>query len=378
MIIAQPQSKRVSIGEEAKITIGATGHGLTYSWELSQDGGITWKKSTVDGCLTSAITFTTIKSYHGRMYRCVVTDENGNSVTSNGATVLIDELADELMIIAQPQSKRVSIGEEAKITIGATGHGLTYSWELSQDGGTTWKKSTVDGCLTSAITFTTIKSYHGRMYRCVVTDENGNSVTSNGATVLIDELADELMIIAQPQSKRVSIGEEAKITIGATGHGLTYSWELSQDGGLTWKKSTVDGYLTSAITFTAIKNYHGRMYRCVVTDENGNSVVSNGATVLIDELADELMIVAQPQDKKVSIGEKAKITIEATGKGLTYSWELSQDGGLTWKKSTVDGCLTPAIEFNAIQSYHGRMYRCVVTDENGNSVTSRGALVTIE
>ena len=378
MIVTQPQNKTVSNGERAKITIGATGQGLKYNWELSRDGGITWSKSTIDGYNTSAITFTATESYHGRMYRCVVTDKNGNSVTSNGATVLIDTLVDELMIIAQPQSKTVSVGNTTKITIGATGQGLTYSWEMSRDGGTTWTTSTVDGSKSSVITFVPNTSYHGRMYRCVVTDKNGNSVTSNGATVLIDELANDLMIVTQPQDKEVSVGETTKIAIGATGPGLKYSWELSRDGGLTWATSTVDGYNTSAITFTATEGYHGRMYRCVVTDENGNKAVSNGAVVVIKELASELMILAQPIDVTSKVGVTEKISVKATGKDVKYRWELSRDGGNTWNASTVDGYNSPTITFTTTASYEGRMYRCVVTDADGNSVASRGALVTVE
>lgn len=377
-IVEQPQNVTVSPGEKTMMYVKAVGEGITYRWELSKDDGVTWTGSTVDGYNTSVISFTATENYHGRMYRCVVTDAEGNSVTSDGATVIIDTLVNELMIMAQPQSKRVEVGEETKITVGATGQGLKYCWELSRDGGTTWLSSTVDGSTSSVITFTATENYHGRMYRCVITDEKGNKVISNGATVLIDHLADELMIVTQPQDTKISLGETTKITIGATGRGLKYRWELSKDGGVTWAASTVDGYNTSAITFAPTENYHGRMYRCVVTDEDGNRVVSGGAVVAINELASQLMILTQPVSVTAQLGETKTIFVKATGEGLKYRWELSKDGGKTWSASTVDGYNSSTITFVTTAGYEGRMYRCVVTDAKGNSVTSKEALITIE
>lgn len=283
-----------------------------------------------------------------------------------------------LKIRTQPQDITVSLGQKVSIPIIATGKGLKYQWELSKDGGLTWNKSTVDGYLTSTISFVAIENYHGRKYRCVVTDENGDSIISDSATILISELENEVVIISQPQNKTVPMGCRTSISVSAIGSGLKYQWELSKDGGLTWNKSTVDGCLTSTIIFTAIESYHGRMYRCVVTDENGNSVASQGAMISINELLEKPFIVTQPQDRTISLGSQTTIPIKAIGKGLKYQWELSKDGGLTWSKSTVDGCLTSTIVFTAIENYHGRLYRCVVTDENGNSVTSNAALITIE
>ncbi|MCR5737760.1 MAG: immunoglobulin domain-containing protein [Eubacterium sp.] len=374
-IVTQPQSKTVAAGATSTISIYATGNGLKYQWQMSRDGGTTWANSTVDGYNSSKITFVPTEAYHGRQYRCVVTDNEGNSVESDAATILIESLKDSLVVVSQPQSVIASVNSQYVISVGATGNGLKYQWQMSRDGGVTWTNSSVDGYNTSKITFVPTEAYHGRQYRCVVTDQNGDTATSNGGTILIDTLKDELMVVAQPQNITASVGKETVLTVGATGNGLTYQWQMSSDGGTTWTDSSVDGYNSSKITFKPTTAYHGRQYRCVVTDQNGESVVSNGGQILIDTLAEELMIVTQPQVAKTEVSTKTVIAVGATGQGLKYQWQLSSDGGLTWKNSTVDGYNTTAITFNPTAAYHGRMYRCVVTDKNNNTVTSNGAAV---
>ncbi len=376
-ITAHPKSILAPKGNAYKMTVGAMGNGLTYSWEMSKDGGATWTKSTVDGYATSEIIFTVTEAYHGRQYRCVVTDENGDTATSNPGTIIVEELKDILTITAHPKSVTAPVGNAYKMTVGAMGNGLTYSWEMSKDGGATWTKSTVDGHATSEIIFTVTEAYHGRQYRCVVTDENGDTATSNPGIVVVEEIKDILTITAHPKSVTAPVGKAYKMAVGAMGNGLTYSWEMSKDGGLTWTKSTVDGYATSEIIFTATEAYHGRQDRCVVTDENGDTAISNPGVVIVEELKDILTITAHPKSVVATLGTAYKMSVGAVGKDLTYSWEMSKDGGATWTKSTVDGYATSEIIFTVTAAYAGRQYRCVITDADGNSVTTVGAEITI-
>ena len=114
------------------------------------------------------------------------------------------------------------------------------------------------------------------------------------------------------------------------------------------------------------------MYRCVVTDGNNNSVTSEAGKVII---AESLSITSQPADANVSVGEKAEFTVTATGSGLTYQWQYSKDGGATWLNTSNK---TSKYTLSVAGKYlNGYMYRCVVTDENNNSVTSEAGKVVI-
>lgn len=82
-----------------------------------------------------------------------------------------------------------------------------------------------------------------------------------------------------------------------------------------------------------------------------------------------LKITQHPQDQTGNVGDIATFTVKAEGDGLTYEWQYSTNG-TNWYKSGFTGWDTDTqpVEINTYRS--GQMYRCVVTDSHGNSVTS--------
>ena len=96
------------------------------------------------------------------------------------------------------------------------------------------------------------------------------------------------IITSQPVSAAVKVGEVATFSVTATGAGLTYQWQLSKNGGNTWSNTGVPGNKTSKITLPkAEASSNGFQYRCIVTDANGNTVISYAATfyVFADDIA---------------------------------------------------------------------------------------------
>lgn len=86
IITSHPVSVAVMDGDAAAFTITATGTGLTYLWQYSTDGGAAWKNTSNK---TTSYKITVKQIYDGYQYRCIVTDENGNSETSNVAALYI-------------------------------------------------------------------------------------------------------------------------------------------------------------------------------------------------------------------------------------------------------------------------------------------------
>jgi hypothetical protein len=291
---------------------------------------------------------------------------------------MVDTLKDTLMVIATPQPKTVSVSSRAEFTVGATGNGLKYQWQMSKDGGLSWQNSSSDGYNTPKLSFVVSEAAHGRMFRCVVTDQNGDSIESEGAVVMVDSLKDTLMIIAQPQDTVAAPSQRAAFSVGAAGNGLKFQWQMSRDGGLTWANSQSDGYNTARLSFVNSDAVNGRMFRCIVTDQNGDQIISEGAAVLSSNLTDNLLVYAQPKDSTVNAGDRASFSVRATGTGLKYQWQMSKDGGNTWTNSTSDGYNTATVSFNTTTAVSGRMFRCVVTDANGQTATSAGATITVK
>ncbi|MGN0598926.1 MAG: hypothetical protein ACI4JK_03430 [Oscillospiraceae bacterium] len=87
-----------------------------------------------------------------------------------------------------------------------------------------------------------------------------------------------IVIIKQPVDVTVAVGKKATFTVAANGEGLTYQWQISTNGGSTWKSFA---NTTDTFSITAKADYDGYMYRCIVTDVYGNSVISEGATLYV-------------------------------------------------------------------------------------------------
>ena len=86
------------------------------------------------------------------------------------------------------------------------------------------------------------------------------------------------IITKQPVSTAVKAGESAAFTVAASGDGLTYLWQWSIDSGTTWQNTSNK---TASYKVTVKQIYNGYKYRCVVTDANGNSEISNTGTLYV-------------------------------------------------------------------------------------------------
>ena len=195
--------------------------------------------------------------------------------------LILAQSTSSIVITAQPQNYVGKAGEINYFEIAATGTGLTYQWEMSKNGGSTWEKmtSSFSGYNTNRVGVTMKSERNGWKFRCVVTDKNGNQAVSNAAEIKMSTVN----ITKQPQSYTGKAGEINYFEIAATGTGLTYQWEMSKNGGSTWEKmtSSFSGYNTNRVGVTMKSERNGWKFRCVVTDKNGNQAVSNAATINI-------------------------------------------------------------------------------------------------
>jgi hypothetical protein len=138
-------------------------------------------------------------------------------------------------ISTQPSPFSECIGGNLTLTVAATGGypPLTYQWESSTNGGTTW--TSISGATTA--TYTPLSTTAGStMYRVVVSSTGGlgcNPATSTAVTVVI--VADPVVSITVPTT---TICTGGNITLNATPVGgigtCTTQWQSSNNGGTTW------------------------------------------------------------------------------------------------------------------------------------------------
>ncbi len=277
----------------------------------------------------------------------------------------IDKLPIPLAINIQPYDQTVAAGKTATFTVAASGEGLTYRWQYSNDGGNSWHNKT--GATATTYTVTAKTSYNGMLYRCKVTNGGGSEYTATAKLTVTAVVAPA--IAAQPRAQTAAVGETAAFTVAVSGTGLQYQWQYSNNNGLTWTNKT--GSTSATHTVTVKASYNGMLYRCVIKNSAG-SVTTEAVRLTVDGVKPKIM--TQPEDKIAAAGKTATFEVDAAGTGLTYQWQYSTDGGNTWKNKT--GATSISYTVTAKASYNGILYRCRVKNSYG-TVYSESAVLTV-
>ena len=177
-ITGQPGDVIAADGATASVKVEATGVGLKYQWYYTSNGSSSYFNKS--GSTTATYSTTMDASKDGRKVYCVITDKYGNKVTSNTVTLKL-KTAESVKITKQPVNVTVNKGGTASVSVTATGEGLKYQWYYTSSGaGSYFNKSSNT---TSTYSTTMDESRDGRKVYCVVTDKNGNKVTSNTVTL---------------------------------------------------------------------------------------------------------------------------------------------------------------------------------------------------
>ena len=366
-IVSQPENVTWKVGTTASFTVEAAGEGLTYQWQVKQVGKSDFSNSGAASAKTANYTFTMQNAHKGMQVRCVVTDASGASVTSETAMCVE---APALAIVSQPEDVTWEVGKTASFAVSATGENLSYQWQVKQVGKNDFSNSGAASAKTANYMFTMQSGHKGMQVRCVVTDANGASVTSEIATCVERQV---LAIVSQPENVMWKAGTTASFEVEAVGEGLTYQWQVKQVGKNDFSNSGSASAKTANYTFTMQNGHKGMQVRCVVTDASGASVTSEAATCVEPP---SLAIVSQPVDQMWAVGQVASFEIVAIGEELTYQWQVKMSGREDFVNSSANAAKTANYRFTMQNAHKGMEVRCVVTDKNGNSVTSDVAFVS--
>ena len=281
-----------------------------------------------------------------------------------------------LQITANPEDYAGVKGETAVFTVAAEGTGLSYQWQYCNAASSIWRDSSMEGSNSENVSVPIASYRDGQKYRCVVTDAYGNTATSDAAVLTMVE-PEAPKITGQPADYTGTVGETAVFEVKASGTGLTYQWQYRNASGGTWRNSSMAGNDEASISVPITSARDGQMYRCVVTGENGGSVTSNVVYLTVGTVDTTPVITAQPEDFTGAAGETAQFTVQATGTGLTYQWQYCNATSNIWRNSSMEGNDTDTISVTAASYRNGQKYRCIVTSEDGRSITTETAVLNV-
>ena len=360
-IVTQPEDFVGMIDEMASFTVETDRDDVTYQWYFSANNGITWQKSSC----TAQTLEVEFKAYRlNYLYRCEVTDADGNTVVSDAAALAALEM--ELAIVTQPENYVGAVNDDVAFTVEATGNGMTFQWFYSTDGGTSWTKSGSPGNTTATLQ-PILRAYRdGYQFYCQITDIFGNTVNSDVVSMAVK--ADEIVITSQPENVvNAVLSQLYYFTVEASGENLEYRWQVSSDGGETWQDSWNQGYNTNTLGVRMNANRDGNLYRCKIT--SGLKIVAYSDAVVLDMQDPSAKLIIQSGNIFVTSGTTATFTVDAEGMDLTYAWYRSNDKGATWIQTFLSGYNTNTLSF-AASAGRAAMYMCKITDGSGNSIWS--------
>ena len=368
-IVTQPADAAGIPAEQVPFTVEATGLNLTYRWYYSNDGGKSWGASWSEGYNTATL-LPVLRAYNsGRMFKCLVTDGNGNTEWTEAATMVLD--SSEIIITSQPADYQGAMNELTEFTVVAEGKNLEYRWYYSTDQGANWKETWLEGYNKATLQVRLYSNRTGYQYKCVITSGNTVVVETEAATLSLRPST--AVITQQPLNAGAQAGQSVTFQVAATGNALKYQWQFSNTGGETWGNSSMTGSDTNTINVVVTSSRDGNQYRCKITDDSGRPIYSDAATL---RMGDMPVITKQPESYTGAVNEVAVFTVETTGENLQYQWQYSNNNGATWSPSGSAGCTTNSLEVELKSHRNGQQYRCVITNEYG-CVISDAAIMTV-
>jgi len=348
-ISKEPADASVIRGSNAVFRITASGDYIQYRWETSVDGE-NWINSSADGYNTNKISFRATDVLDGRLYRCVVTTPAGEVISESA------KLSTLSVISVQPKDAAAAIGKDVTFKVRLRSSVAVCQWQISNDGGETWKKSSLEGADTSSITVNIIGAkYNGYLFRCKVTNGTWTEYSDAAMISVMPE------IINQPEDATEYYGNIVKFYAKATGVDLKYQWQVKSASG-KWINSKAAGNDTAIIRFTSTVTTNNREFRCIITSGNYKLI---SRTVKFHSVSP---IISQPIAVTVKAGATAKFKVKAEGNDISYKWQMWT--GTKWVFSTAEGADTDTLSIPAKASFDGKFYRCVVTNGKVKTISN--------
>ena len=290
VITTQPVSATVCAGNNATFTVAATPvTGNTFQWQVSVAGGAF---TNIAGATSNTFTVTApTAAMSGNRYRVIVTGVCAPSVTSAIATLTVNTPA---VITTQPVARTIcaspsTTGNTTTFTVAATGGDLTYQYQVSTDGGTTFTNvvngANYSGATTNTLTITNPPAtFNNYIYRVLVTSGGCTAVTSSNALLTVNP-APVVVLSASPY-EALFPGLTTTLTAAvSSGVGSTFTWFLN---GVV-----LPGASGNTISNLGVNNLG--TYTVRVGTTNGCSGLSNAKT-LRDSASNNLFVYPNPNN----------------------------------------------------------------------------------
>lgn len=359
-IVNNPADVTACQATDAVFTSLGAGTNISYQWQVSTDGGLTF--TNIPGATSATLTVSNVSpASNNNVYHVVVSNICTASVVSGNAILTVSNIA---LINTQPVNTTACEGSD--ITITTSSSGTSYQWEVSTNGGASF--TPVPGATTPNLTLTNVTAaMDGNQYHLMVLTCGPGSITSNNITLTV---VVPVSITTQPVNQAVCEGSDAGFTVAASGSSINYIWEVSTDGGISY--TPVPGGTNPGLNLTGVDmSMDGYLYRAVLSNFCTVNFTSDAAVLSVSLVT---VINTPVQDKEACVGSDVVFFVDANGSGLAYQWQVSTDGGTNY--TDLPGATSSTLSLSAVtNTMNNNRYRVMIT--GCTNLTSNAAVLTV-
>jgi len=242
-------------------------------------------------------------------------------------------------ITGQPVAQTICEGNNTSFSITTPGAGLTYQWQLSTDGGSTWTNQ-ADGGVYSNMTTATMNitnasaGMNSYQYHCVVSGTYTLAAISDAATLTVNPLPN---ITATPSSQTICSNTVTGITLTSNVSGTTFAWTVVQSGvtgAIAGSGSSIAQTLTNSGTSAGTATYAITPTANTCSGTSTNVVITvNSTPVLSSTLT------------PTAICSRATFSYTATSatSGAIFAWSRATIAGITEAALSGTGSVSEAL-----------------------------------
>jgi hypothetical protein len=280
----------------------------------------------------------------------VATDVHSNQTTCTFHVIVLGVP----VITSQPLNRTNLAGTTATFSVALSSNSSApfgFQWykfgtNLLVNGGN------ISGATSSTLSLQNVIAADAGLYSVLVSNAAGALMSSNSTLTVIDPA-----ILAQPIGITNIIGSTVSFIVTAGGTPpLTYQWNMNG--------SPLSGRTLASLTLTNISNSDAGDYKVIVTNALGTFTSAVAALGVVPPL-----IVAQPTNLTVNLGQPAVFSVGVTGPGpFTYQWQKNGVNILTGTSSSLSFANTVFAD--------GATYRVLVSNPIVTE-TSQPAILTL-
>ena len=259
-------------------------------------------------------------------------------------------------ITAQPIGKTISSGEQATLTVGASGtEPRSYQWYEGAKGDTSKPVGTNSSSFTTPA-LTVNKSYWVRVSNsCGSVDSEAASIT-----VTATDCTNPIKINAQPILSQVNADNSVKLVVNASGSKISYQWFEGHKGDtskpLQLTPSTISGLITTPVLTNDLSYFWVQ-----ISNACGDKVDSE--EVEIEKLVN-LSISIHPTQEEINQGGGVRFSVKVVNYGVgrpegsftatNVKLTLNLDGADSANLAGCIDCKQVILDFASIPASSGR------------------------